>query len=54
MTTIFKATKFRKLPLCMAMLGCLYGGAALAQVAPAPTTQEERDEAKKKEDVKNL
>ncbi|MEO5628524.1 MAG: TonB-dependent receptor [Thermomonas sp.] len=54
MTKISKATKFRKLPLCMAMLGCLYGGAALAQVAPAPATPEEQEAAKKKDEVKNL
>ncbi|MES2858936.1 MAG: TonB-dependent receptor [Pseudomonadota bacterium] len=50
-----KSTKFRKLPLCIAMLGCLYGGAAMAQVAPAPasSTPEEQEEAKK-DKVKEL
>ncbi len=49
MSQAAKGTKFRKLPLCIAMLGCLYGGAALAQVAPAPATPEEQEEAKREE-----
>jgi len=42
--------RFRKLPLCVAMLGCLYGGTALAQNAPA--TQDQDEDAK--EEVKDL
>ena len=51
MSKAAKGTTFRKLPLCIAMLGCLYGGSALAQVArPTPPVEEED----KKEDVKEL
>ena len=53
-----KAAKgtFRRLPLCMAMLGCLYGGSALAQQAPTkPAAQQDADqEEAKKDDVKEL
>ena len=48
-----KGMKFRKLPLCVAMLGCLYGGAALAQDAPATGSQDAKKEDKKAE-VKEL
>ncbi|MDQ3495402.1 MAG: TonB-dependent receptor [Pseudomonadota bacterium] len=37
----------------MAVLGCLYGGVALAQVTPTPATTEEQEEAKRDE-VKTL
>ena len=49
MSKVEKGTTFRKLPLCIAMLGCLYGGAALAQVAPTPKTAEEQEQAKQEE-----
>ena len=44
-----KGTKFRKLPLCIAMLGCLYGGTAVAQEAPASQEQEEAKKDQPKE-----
>lgn len=48
-----KGTTFRRLPLCVAMLGCLYGGSALAQQAPATPAPQDQEEAKK-DDVKEL
>lgn len=47
-----KGNNFRRLPLCIAMLGCLYGGAALAQDAPPPA--DNKDDKAKKEEVKEL
>nr|MDQ3039305.1 TonB-dependent receptor [Pseudomonadota bacterium] len=50
MSKAAKGSTFRKLPLCIAMLGCLYGGSAFAQQAPVtPAPQEEEEE-----DVKDL
>lgn len=51
MSKAVRGSTFRKLPLCIAMLGCLYGGSALAQVAPTTPPGEEEE---KKEDVKDL
>ncbi len=44
---------FRKLPLCVAMLGCLYGASAMAQTAPAqtPPAEEQEEEAKELDKV---
>lgn len=50
MTKIAKGTKFRKLPLCIAMLGCLYGASAVAQDAPATDEKEDKKEAVKELD----
>ena len=46
-----KGVTFRKLPLCIAMLGCLYGGTAMAQDAPVAADQ---DYQTKKEEGKEL
>jgi len=47
-----KGMKFRKLPLCIAMLGCLYGGTAMAQDAAAASQDKEAEP--KKDQVKEL
>lgn len=50
-----KGMTFRKLPLCVAMLGCLYGGNALAQTAPpTPAPQNQQEQEEEEEDVKEL
>ena len=41
MSKVEKKSKFRKLPLCVAMVGCLYGTTAMAQDAPAQPSQDE-------------
>ena len=48
-----KGITFRRVPLCIAMLGCLYGGSALAQQAPAKPVPQDEEEAKK-DNVKEL
>jgi len=45
------ARTFRKLPLCVAMLGCLYGASAMAQTAPAQNQTQQSDTD---EDAKDL
>lgn len=45
------ARTFRKLPLCMAMLGCLYGATAMAQTAPAQNQNKQSDTAKDAKDL---
>lgn len=48
-------SNFRKLPLTLAMLGCLYGSSALAADAPTQDNQQEpKKEETKKADAKNL
>lgn len=37
------ARSFKKLPLCVAMLGCLYGASAMAQTAPTQTPPAEEE-----------
>ncbi len=49
MRKVAKRTTFRKLPLCIAMLGCLYGGSAFAQQAPATPAPQKEEEEKVKE-----
>ena len=49
-----KGIQFRKLPLCVAMLGCLYGGNAFAQEAQKGDQDEQKQEEAKKEDAKTL
>ena len=48
-----KGITFRRVPLCIAMLGCLYGGSALAQQAPVKPVPQDEEEAKK-DNVKEL
>ena len=48
-----KGITFRRVPLCIAMLGCLYGGSALAQQAPAKPVPQDEEESKK-DNVKEL
>ncbi len=49
MRKIVTGIRIRKLPLCVAMLGCLYGTAAMAQDAPAQDADAQQEEAKKDE-----
>ena len=49
-----KGIQFRKLPLCVAMLGCLYGGNAFAQEAQKGDQDEQKQEEAKKDDAKTL
>ncbi len=49
MRKVEKKSKFRKLPLCIAMVSCLYGTAAMAQDAPAQSSQEEAKQDQPKE-----
>ena len=45
---------FRKLPLVVAMLGCLYGTQAMAQDAPAQGGNDQAKEESKKDETKTL
>ena len=50
MSKFDKGMQLRKLPLCIAMLGCLYGTTAIAQDAPAQPQEDEKKEAVKELD----
>ena len=54
MSKFDKGLKFRKLPLCIAMLGCLYGTTAMAQDAPAQAEAEAQQDDAKKDETKTL